>query len=62
MLTAAISLDFYKGKNQQPRILHSARISFRIKGEIKSFSDKQKLKEYSNTKLNLKKKKLKGLI
>ena len=32
-----------KGKNLQPRLLYSARISFRIDGEIKSFSDKQKL-------------------
>ena len=33
-----------KGKNLQPRILYPARLSFRIKGEIKNFSDKQKLK------------------
>ena len=32
-----------KGKNLQPRLLYAARISFRIDGEIKSFSDKQKL-------------------
>ena len=43
-----------KGKNLQPRMLYSARLSFRIEGEIKNFSDKQKLKEYSNTKLILK--------
>ena len=29
-----------KGKNLQPRLLHPARISFEIGGEIKSFSDK----------------------
>uniref|UniRef100_A0A8D0WDS6 L1 transposable element RRM domain-containing protein n=1 Tax=Sus scrofa TaxID=9823 RepID=A0A8D0WDS6_PIG len=34
-----------KGKNMQPRILYSARISFKIEGEIKFFSNKQKLKE-----------------
>ena len=39
-----------KGKNLQLRILCTARISFKIEGEIKNFSNKQKLKEYSNTK------------
>ena len=29
-----------KGKNIQPRLLYPARISFKIGGEIKSFSDK----------------------
>ena len=43
-----------KGKNVQPRILYPERLSFRIGGEIKNFSDKQKLKEYSNTKPILK--------
>ena len=38
----------------QPRILYPAGLSFRIEGEIKNFSDKQKLKEYSNTKPILK--------
>ena len=32
-----------KGNNLQPRLLYLARISFKIDGEIKSFSDKQKL-------------------
>ena len=40
-----------KGKNLQPRLLYAARISFKIDGEIKSFSDKQKLREFSTTKL-----------
>ena len=40
-----------KGKNLQPRIFYPARLSFRI--EIKN-SDKQKLKEFSNTTLTLK--------
>ena len=31
-----------KGKNLQPRLLYPARISLKIDGEIKSFSDKQK--------------------
>ena len=39
-----------KGKNLQPRLLYPARISFKIVGEIKSFSDKQKLTEFSTTK------------
>ena len=42
-----------KGKNLQPRILYLARISFKIDGEIKSFSDQQKLREFSTTKPDL---------
>ena len=30
-----------KGENLQPRLVYLARISFKIDGEIKSFSDKQ---------------------
>ena len=30
-----------KGKNLQPRLLYPARNSFKIDGEIKSFTDKQ---------------------
>ena len=36
-----------KGKNLQPRLLYPARNSFRFNGEIKSFTDKQKLREFS---------------
>ena len=46
-------LDIFKvmkGKNLQPRILYPERCSFRFDGEIKSFPDKQKLREFSNTK------------
>ena len=50
-----------KGKSLQPRLLYLARISFKIDGEIKSFSDKQKLREFNTTKLALQLK-LKGLI
>ena len=50
-----------KGKNLQPRLLYLARISFTIGGEIKSFSDKQKLREFSTTKPALQQM-LKGLI
>ena len=38
-----------KGKNLQPRLLYPARISFKNDVEIKSFSDKQKLRELSTT-------------
>ena len=37
-------------KNMQPRILYPARLLFKIEGEIKSFPDKQKLKEFVTTK------------
>ena len=40
-----------KRKNLQPRVLYMGRISFKIDGEIESFSDKQKLREFSTTKL-----------
>ena len=39
-----------KEKHLQPRLLYPARLSFRFDGEIKSFSDKQKLREFSTTK------------
>ena len=39
-----------KEKKLQPRLLYLARISFRFEGKIKTFTDKQKLKEFSNTK------------
>ena len=39
-----------KGKNLQPRVLHPARIAFRFDGEIKTFTDKQNLREFSTTK------------
>ena len=39
-----------KGKNLQPRLLYPARISFKFDGQIKSFIDKQKLREFSTTK------------
>ena len=39
-----------KEKNMQPRILYPARLSFRIDREIKSFQERQKLKEYVTTK------------
>ena len=42
-----------KGKNMQPRIPYPARLSFRFDGEIKSFPNKQKLREFSTTKAAL---------
>ena len=54
-------LKVLKGKNLQPRLLYPARVSFKIDGEIKSFSDKQKLREFSTTKPALQQM-LKGLI
>ena len=42
-------LKVMKEKNLQPRLLYPARISFKYEGEIKSFTDKQKLREFSTT-------------
>ena len=50
-----------QGENLQPRLLYLTRISFITDGEIKSFSDKQKSREFSTTKPALKQM-LKGLI
>ena len=43
-------LKVLKDKNLQPRLLYPARILFKYEGEIKSFADKQKLREFSTTK------------
>ena len=43
-------LKVMKGKNLQSRILYLARVSFIFNGEIQSFTDKQKLREFSTTK------------
>ena len=42
-------LNVMKGKNFQPRLLYPARFSFRFEGESKTFTDKQKLREFGNT-------------
>ena len=42
--------NILNGKNLQPTTLYPAKLSFRVEGEIKSFPDKQKLKEFVNTK------------
>ena len=39
-----------KGKNLQRRLVYPARISFRFDREIKTFTNKQKLREFSTTK------------
>ena len=46
-------LKVVKGKNLQPRILYPARLSFRFEGEIKTFTDKKKPREFSTTKPGL---------
>ena len=43
-------LKVMKEKSLQPRLLYLARISFKYEGEINSFTDKQKLREFSTTK------------
>ena len=43
-------LRVMKENNLQPRLLYTARISFRYEGELRSFTDKQKLREFSTTK------------
>ena len=39
-------LNMMKGKHLQPRLLYPARLSFRFEGESKTFSDKQKVREF----------------
>ena len=39
-----------KSRDLHPRLLYPAKISFRIRGQAKSFSDKKKLKEFIITK------------
>ena len=43
-------LKVMKQSNLQPRLLYPARISFRYEGQFKSFTNKQKLREFSTTK------------
>ena len=42
--------EVMKGKNLHPRLLYPAKLSFRMEGQIKCFSDKVKLKEFIVTK------------
>ena len=48
-------LKVMKENNLQSRLLYPARISFKYEGEIKSFTDKQKLREFRTTKSALQK-------
>jgi predicted methyltransferase len=50
-----------KENNCQPRLVYPAKLSFLIKGEIKTSHNKEKLKEFTTTKLALQKI-LKGLL
>ena len=50
-----------KGKDLHPRLLYPAKLSFRMEGQIKCFSEKVKLKEFIITKPLLYEM-LKGLI
>ena len=43
-------LKVMKQNNLQPTLLYPARISFRYEGELKSFTDKQRWREFSTTK------------
>ena len=45
--------NFLKEKNFQPRISYPAKLSFISKGEIKSFTDKQKPKDFVTTRPTL---------
>ena len=42
--------NIHKGKNFQPRISYPAKLSFISKGEIKSFMNKQLLRDFITTK------------
>ena len=39
--------EVMKGKDLHPRLLYPAKLSFRMEGQIKCFSDKVKLKEFT---------------
>ena len=39
-----------KSRDLQPRLLYTAKLTFRIEGQMKSFPDKKKLKEFIITK------------
>ena len=43
-------LKVMKENNLQPRLLYPVRISFKYEGEIKSFTDKQKLRKFNTRK------------
>ena len=39
-----------KGRNLEPKIPHPAKLSFSFDGEMKNFTDKQKLRKFSTSK------------
>ena len=43
-------LKVMKSRDLQPRLLYPAKLSFRIKGQLKCFPDMKKLKEFIITK------------
>ena len=53
--------DVMKTQDLQPRILYLSKLSFRVEGQIESFSDKNKLKKFITTKPVLQKM-LEGLL
>ena len=53
--------EVMKSKDLHPRLLYSAKLSFRMEGQIKCFTDEVKLKEFTTTKPLLYEM-LKGLI
>ena len=53
--------EVFTGRDLHPRLLYSAKLSFRMEGQIKCFPDKVKLKEFIITKPLLYEM-LKGLI
>ena len=42
--------EVMKGKDLYPRLLYPAKLSFRVEGQVKCFSDKVKFKEFIITK------------
>ena len=54
-------LKVMKSKDLKPRLLYPARLAFKTKGEIRSFPEKKKLKEFVNTKAGLQQR-LNGLL
>ena len=55
------TLQLMRTPGLQPRLLHPARLSIKIEGQIKSFPDKRSLKEYTSTKPALQEM-IKGLL
>ena len=55
------NIQSHDNRDLQPRLLYPTKLSFRTKGQIKSFPDKEKLKEFITTKPLLYEM-LKGLI